>query len=469
MDLHVIERINRIWARIYPPLARFISDIYGRREGDCLELGPFSGGITREVLSLLPGLRGVVAIESPELRQALCQEIEDTSLARRVIIDPSPLLPLTFIDHSYDLVVCRGAFFFLSPPLLKEIYRVLRTGGVAIVGGGYGPATPLELINEIAEESRQLNLQLGKQWLSEADLNHMLAEASLRKEAEIIREGGLWVILRSPEGKKEEQPSLVDAFALREREVISLVGAGGKTTLMFALARELLGKGHTVITTTTTRIAEPDPEDTPCIVIEADEGKAMILLKDGLVGHGHCTFAPQRFVGRKIGGTAPAFIERLASMQTADYIIVEADGARRLPLKAPAEHEPVISSATTLLIPISGIDALGKPLNEETAFRPELIAKLTKTRLGDPVTTAMMALLIVHPQGLGKGTPAGARIIPFINKVETIERLKGAREIGNEVLRKGAPQIKRVVLGRLFFHRPIVEIIERRSGSEEAL
>jgi molybdenum cofactor cytidylyltransferase len=185
--------------------------------------------------------------------------------------------------------------------------------------------------------------------------------------------------------------------------------------------------------------------------------------------HGNCTFAAQRFDGGKIGGTDPAFIKRLASMKTADYIIVEADGARQLPLKAPAEHEPVIPAATTLLIPLVGSDALGKSLNEETAFRPKLIAKLSETRLGAPVTTAMMATLIMHPQGLSKGAPRGARIIPFINKVETRERLKGAREAGGEVLRKGAPQIKRVVLGRLFFHRPIVEIIERRSGSEQAL
>src|SRR4030042_6999371 len=102
MDPRVIEKINRLWAPIYPPLARFIADIYGRRKGDCLELGPFSGGISRGLLSLLPGLRAVVAIESPELRHAICGGIEDQPLARRMMIDPSPLVPLTFIDHDYD-------------------------------------------------------------------------------------------------------------------------------------------------------------------------------------------------------------------------------------------------------------------------------------------------------------------------------------------------------------------------------
>jgi probable selenium-dependent hydroxylase accessory protein YqeC len=469
MDPHIIEKLNRLWGPIYPHLARFIAGIYGRTAGDCLEIGPFSGGIAQGLLSLAPGFSIVVAIESPELRHALSWEIEGTPLARRVITDPSPLVPMTFIDHGYDLVVFRGAFFFLTPPLLKEIYRVLRPGGVAIVGGGYGPKTPAALINGIAEESRQLNLQLGKQTLVEGDLRHLLEAASLREKAEIIREGGLWVVLRRPGGAQEERPSLADALVLREREVISLVGAGGKTSLLFSLARELHHKGHTVISTTTTKISEPSVEDTPCVIIEADEAQASALIKEGLLRHGHCTFAPQRFDGRKIGGADPAFIERLARDKTADYIIVEADGARRLPLKAPAEHEPVIPPATTLLIPIVGIDALGRPLDEATAFRPEQIAKLTKARIGGPITAEMMATLIVHPQGLCKGAVPGVRMIPFINKVETNDRLNGARRVARVVLDAGTRQIQRVVLSRLFSHQPTVEIIVRRIGSEQAV
>jgi probable selenium-dependent hydroxylase accessory protein YqeC len=111
------------------------------------------------------------------------------------------------------------------------------------------------------------------------------------------------------------------------------------------------------------------------------------------------------------------------------------------------------------LIPIVGIDAVGKPLNEEIAFRPERIAELTGTKLGDPITPHLIASLIVHPQGLCKGVPPEARIIPFINKVETTEGLHGAREVAQEVLEEGH-EIERVVLGRLFFHYPIVEIIK---------
>jgi probable selenium-dependent hydroxylase accessory protein YqeC len=338
---------------------------------------------------------------------------------------------------------------------------VLRPEGCAIVGGGYGPNTPQNLIDDIAEESKQLNLLLGKQWMSKEDLTQMIQEASLQEDAEISTEGGLWVILRK-EGDSEEIPQLGDALSLGSHEIIALTGGGGKTTLMFALAEELCARGFKVLTTTTTKIFEPAQEQAPSLVIEADQGKAMASVKEGLLQNGHVTFAAHRFPEGKIGGVDPQFIEQMAQELLVDHIIVEADGAKRLPLKAPGDQEPVIPSVTTLVIPIIGIDAVGKPLNEETAFRPERVAELTGTTLGDPITPQLIASLIIHPQGLCKGIPRGVRIIPFINKVETAEGLLRAREIAQEVLEKG-DEIKKVVLGRLFFHHPIVELIERRS------
>ena len=231
---------------------------------------------------------------------------------------------------------------------------------------------------------------------------------------------------------------------------------------MFTLAEELSRRNSKVITTTTTKIFEPDHKQISFLVIEADQEKAIASVKEGLLQNGHVTFASQRFPEGKIGGVDQQLIEKMAQELPVDHIIVEADGAKKLPLKAPGEYEPVIPSATTLVIPIVGIDALGKLLNEETAFRPERIAELTGTKLGDPITPHLIATLMVHSQGLRKGVPSGARIIPFINKVETAGGLNGSREIAQEVLKDGH-EIERVVLGRLFFNHPIVEIMERRN------
>ena len=464
MDSLLIEKINRLWEPIYPSLSRFIADLYSKREGDVLELGPFSGGIAREFLSISSEFRVVLADTSTGLFNDLNEEIRGTPLAQRMMITSSPLSQLIFLDKSFDLVVCRGAFFFLTPAILQEIYRVLKPGGCALVGGGYGPVTPQAFIDEIAEESKQLNLLLGKQWMAQEDLTHMINEASLQEDAEISTEGGLWVIIRKGV-ESEKTTQLADALSLGPHEIIALTGGGGKTTLMFALAEELCARGSKVITTTTTKIFEPDHEQAPFLIIETDQGDAVASVTEGLLQNGHVTFASQRFPEGKIGGVDPQLIGRMAQELPVDHIVVEADGAKALPLKAPGEKEPVVPPATTLLIPIVGIDALGKPLNEEQAFRPERIAELTRTKLGDPITPHLIASLIVHPLGGCKGASPEVRIIPLINKVETMEGLDGAREVAQEVLHKGH-KIERVVLSRLFFHHPIVEIMERRNGSE---
>src|SRR4030042_5223108 len=113
MDPHIIAKINRLWETIYPHLARFIADLYGRQEGDVLELGPFSGGIARGLLSISSGFRVVVAETSPDLFGPLHKEMRDPPLAQRMMLAPSPLFPLIFLNQSFDLVVFRGAFFFL--------------------------------------------------------------------------------------------------------------------------------------------------------------------------------------------------------------------------------------------------------------------------------------------------------------------------------------------------------------------
>ncbi|MBN1254035.1 MAG: putative selenium-dependent hydroxylase accessory protein YqeC [Deltaproteobacteria bacterium] len=461
MDPNIIIKLNTLWERIYPYLSRFVTDTYRKQGGDVLELGPFAGGIAQGILSSATEFRIVIADTSPGIFDDLRKEINETPLAQRMIITSSPFSPLVFSDQSFDLVIFRGAFFFLNPAILQEIHRVLRPGGCAIVGGGYGPITPQTLIDEIAEESKQLNQLLGKPWMRQEDLRKIIQEASLQAYAEVSTEGGLWVILRKG-GDKEKTPSLADTLSLESHEVIALTGGGGKTTLMFALAEELRDKGLRVITTTTTKIFEPTPDQTPFLIIEADEGRAMTSIKEGLLHNGHVTFAAQRFPEGKIGGVDPQLIDKMARELSVDHIIVEADGAKRLPIKAPGDQEPVIPTATTLLIPIVGIDALGKPLNGEQAFRPERIAELTETQLGAPITPQLIATIMIHPQGLMKGTPSGARIIPFINKVETKEDLAGAQEVGGEILKK-EQRIERVVLSKLFFRHPVVEVVERRS------
>src|SRR4030042_6313460 len=80
-------------------------------------------------------------------------------------------------------------------------------------------------------------------------------------------------LLKKKEGREEQPHTLIESLDLRAKEVISLVGAGGKTTLMFRLAKELLLAGKRVVTTTTTKILEPSSEETRCLYVHSDEEK----------------------------------------------------------------------------------------------------------------------------------------------------------------------------------------------------
>jgi probable selenium-dependent hydroxylase accessory protein YqeC len=260
--------------------------------------------------------------------------------------------------------------------------------------------------------------------------------------------------------KKGEGPqSLLESLDLRTREVISLVGAGGKTTLMFRLARELLLAGKKVVTATTTKIMEPSSEETPCLFVHPDEEKLKQLVLQSIDQFRHVTLARERLEARKLKGISPDLISLLHNSPEIDMMIIEADGAAGRPVKAPREWEPVISSHTTLVIGLLGVDGVGKELNEENLFQAERISQLTGIPMGEKMTCEGMAILMVRSQGIFKGAPDSSRRVAIINKVDVPEGMIRGRAIGKEILKKGSPQIERVILGRLKSELPVAAVM----------
>lgn len=259
--------------------------------------------------------------------------------------------------------------------------------------------------------------------------------------------------------KKKTQPGLlVDSLGLRDREMISLVGAGGKTTLMFCLARELVLRGKKVITTTTTKILEPSSEETCRLVVSSDGKEIQHLTALHLDRDRHLTVARERLESGKLKGVSPEVAANLWDATGADTVIVEADGAAGRPVKAPREQEPVIPSNTTLVIALLGLDGVGQPLNDENAFQPGLISRITGARLGGEMTGPVLAKLMTHREGIFKGAPAGSRVVSFINKVDLPGGLEKGRILAREILNRRHPQIERVVLGQLKRDPPVAEV-----------
>jgi probable selenium-dependent hydroxylase accessory protein YqeC len=231
-------------------------------------------------------------------------------------------------------------------------------------------------------------------------------------------------------------------------DVISIVGSGGKTTLMYLLARELSAKGKRVITTTTAKILPPHPSQSPRLLISNHEDVLLNQTQELFQREKHITLA-EGFVGQKLKGFSPALIDRIHAQEIADVILVEADGARHCSLKAPNETEPVIPSSTTLTLPVVGLDGIGKPNTEEYVFRPQYFAHLTGVQEGALISAESVSRVILHPEGLRRGTPKEAKVVPILNKGEIEGGVEVAAELAHCIAKAKDKSIVKVLITSL--------------------
>ena len=181
------------------------------------------------------------------------------------------------------------------------------------------------------------------------------------------------------------------------RGVTALIGGGGKTTLMYTLAEELKGRGKVIICTST-KIKLPEQYPT---IFDASEGD----VRAALASHDILCVAEKSAEDKLCAPKLP--FETLS--QLADYVIVEADGAKRLPLKAHASHEPVIPAAAQRVVMVIGIDGIGKRI-ADSCHRSALYAQIAGVSEEDTVTPELAAK-VINAEGWGD------RI--YINKVES--------------------------------------------------
>jgi molybdenum cofactor cytidylyltransferase len=259
--------------------------------------------------------------------------------------------------------------------------------------------------------------------------------------------------------------SLVQWLGLETVRVISICGAGGKTSLMVALVREMSVGGERVLATTTTRMAVAEAEG-PWRPREIRGHEHLLAGMDDGPGAILAYQAVDKERGKLIG-LAPETIDEVARTGRFDRIIVEADGARHNPLKAPGPNEPVFPSTTGAVVIVVGASGIGKPLDEDTVFRAEAWSALTGLPATRPVTPESVARMVVHPEGLGKGAPRHARRVLFVNQADTQQRREAATQVLDCVFSMSGLVPERAVVGSLQ-PSPSIQVLRERECSIEA-
>ncbi|MFZ5919102.1 MAG: selenium cofactor biosynthesis protein YqeC [Chloroflexota bacterium] len=254
--------------------------------------------------------------------------------------------------------------------------------------------------------------------------------------------------------------TLLNVLALFPGDVISLVGAGGKTSAALRLMDELAQAGHHAVFTTTTKILEPMPRPGECLILAEtlDEARAVLadppcakpFLACRRLEEADADFAaraPYPARPNKLAGPPPEWIDTLNAERPDVTFLVEADGARHRLLKAPANYEPVLPAATTLLAPMADLAVLGHPLSDEHVHRAGLAAQLLGAPPATPLTPERVARLLAHPEGGLKGAPETARITPLLTWWQDAPLPAAARETADHLAAQAG--IERVLVADL--------------------
>ncbi|NFV12788.1 putative selenium-dependent hydroxylase accessory protein YqeC [Clostridium sporogenes] len=227
---------------------------------------------------------------------------------------------------------------------------------------------------------------------------------------------------------------------LKKGSIISIVGAGGKTSLMFNLSEELR-PNNKVLSTTTTKIYNPDKiyYDFICI------GEENCYIYDHLKKNGVYVYGEFINNDNKLIGFNKNFLDK--KFKYFDYSIIEADGSKRKPIKGWRDNEPVICKNTNKTIGILDISCINKIINDFNVHRVSYFLKITNGKLGEKISIPMISSLIVHPLGLFKDS-LGEKIL-FINKVENQHSIFLSYELIKHILTSSNSCIDKIIIGSL--------------------
>ena len=237
--------------------------------------------------------------------------------------------------------------------------------------------------------------------------------------------------------------SLTLARALRLDQIpaprVAFVGAGGKTTALFQAAQELAP----CIVTTTTHLGawQTDQADQHIIIRKMEDVNQLEEIAfSGII---LVTGAEEKNRLKALKPEELHWLEQFCNYHSLP-LLLEADGARGKPLKAPKAHEPVIPEFVKTAVVVAGLSGLGKALNEENIYNAEGFGKLGK-RKEERISAEMLANVLMHNEGGLKGIPPHVRKVALLNQADTPE----LQSIGGKIAKTILSKFDAVIAGTL--------------------
>lgn len=226
--------------------------------------------------------------------------------------------------------------------------------------------------------------------------------------------------------------------------VITFVGAGGKTSLMFDLAHEILSLNYRVITTTTTKMFPPSETQAKVLQLtsEPDWEKG---LEQKIREYFHvCLGRKIEPLNGKLLGITSEEIRLLEKYS--DYILVEGDGSAGLPVKAPEKWEPVIPWPSNIVIYVVGLDCLGKPAASKTVHRIQKFLEVTGLLENEIIDFSTLKKLVTSKYAGLKNIPESSEIYIAFTKSDTFSDAEIFRKLASMIMSGGNNRIRAVVV-----------------------
>ena len=226
--------------------------------------------------------------------------------------------------------------------------------------------------------------------------------------------------------------SLIQAAGLAgwKHPVVCAAGAGGKTTLLRHLAGEYADKCRGAVVTTTTHILQ---ENLPWFLMELSEESLKEKLKQW-----RQAWIGIPAAGGRLGSVPESFFSTIYSLGVP--VLIEADGARMLPMKCPGSLEPVIPAETTHVLSVYGLDAVGQRI-KTVCFRPERAAQILNKKITEPVAAEDIGRLAASAEAGRKGCPEHAVYTVVLNKADDQRRKEMAARIGDFLVQQGVTRV----------------------------